>query len=148
MREYSFAKRVKEHFSYLVDKYGFSIVEERYDPKVFGNGLVRFQSLTLSISVVLDRGQVLIDFTPYPEMPGYQFDLGTVIKFLALANRETAYIFPEKWDDYYEMIEHQIVRAAHMLKQYCAPVLKGQFSEWNKMYESQKREALDKYKAS
>jgi hypothetical protein len=147
MEQYVFTDQVKKYFHYLTEDYGFSIVaEEKSNRQAFGNSLIEFRSSTASVIVTLDRGQVLIDMGPYPEVPGYQFSLVTVIEFLASGLNEPVYIFPEQWDNYYDMIDWQVMRLAGLLRQYCTPVLKGEFSKWKEMDEIRTKTALDDYK--
>ncbi len=147
MEQYVFAEQVKERFRYLIDDHGFSVVDERYDPEAFGNSLVDFQSSNTVIRVLLDRGQVLIDIGPCPRSPDYWFGLASVVEFLAPEADEPAYIFPETWDSYYDKIDWQVVRLARVLRQYCAPVLRGEFSRWKEMAERRSKEAGDIYRA-
>mgnify|MGYP000219498111 CR=1 FL=1 len=146
MTQYIFTEQAKQHFHYLIDDYGFSVVDERYEPEAFGNSLIQFRSSAIDIMVVLDRGQVLIDVSPYPRLSNYQFGLATVVKFLAPEANEPVYIFPETWEDYDDMIEWQLTRLARMLRQYCAPVLRGEFSDWETMNECRKKEAEEEYR--
>ncbi len=146
MTQYIFTEQAKQHFHYLIDDYGFSVVDERYEPEAFGNSLIQFRSSAIDIMVVLDRGQVLIDVSPYPRPSNYQFSLATVVKFLAPEANEPAYIFPETWEDYDDMIEWQLTRLARVLRQYCVPVLRGEFSDWKTMNECRKKEAEEGYK--
>ena len=140
-----FTEKVKEHFRYLIDDYGFSIVNESYTTDS-GNGLVEFRSRSVHIRIVLDRGQVLIDIGPSPEVLDYWFDLSSVIEFLSPEAHEPAYIFPEKWDNYYEMIDWQVARLARVLRQYCVSVLTREFPDWRELLERNQKEAEEVYK--
>lgn len=75
MHRYMFTERVKEKFRYLVEEYGFSVADERYDPDAFGNSLVDYQSGKTTIRVLLDRGEVTIGVGPYPLASDCWFDL-------------------------------------------------------------------------
>ena len=130
MSEREFANQTRGHFRYLTDEYGFVVVEERSDPEAFGNSLVRLRSDAVDLIIVLDRGQVLIDFDPRGMAPGDQFGLPSVVRFLAPEADEPAYVFPETWDNYDDMIEWQLERLARLLRKTCAPVLQGEFSDW------------------
>ena len=84
MEQYGFTDQVKKYFRYLTEDFGFSIVvEEKSNRQAFGNSLIQFRSNAVSVTVTLDRGQVLIDIGPYPEVPDYQFSLVSVMEFLA-----------------------------------------------------------------
>jgi len=147
MKQHAFAEQVKKHFHYLVDDYGFSVVDEKHDPEAFGNSLVDFQSSTAVIRVLLDRGQVLVDIRPSIEPPTFWFDLGSLVEFLAPEADEPVYVFPETWDNYYEMIEWQVARLARVLRQYCALVLRGEFSQWREIDKRRKKSAEEGYRA-
>lgn len=147
MSKVLFLQRVRKHFEYLVVEHGFSVVAERYDSEAFGNGVVQFQSSSVTITVTLDRGQVLIDVEPYPGIPAYRFDLNTVVEFLAPEAGIPVYVFPDKWDDYSEMVDWQTARLAGILKQYCIPILRGQFFKWEEMHRMRVESAAGKHKA-
>ena len=118
MEQYVFVEQVKKRFRYLTDDYGFSVVDERYDPEAFGNSLVQFQSSLVGVRVALDRGQVLIDIGSSSEPQVSWFSLPNVVKYLAPELDELAYVFPERWDDYYHMVDWQVIRLAHLLQRY------------------------------
>lgn len=147
MKEHAFAEQVKKHFHYLIDDYDFSVVNEKSDPEAFGNSLVDFQSGTTAVRVTLDRGQVLVDMRPLTESSTSWFSLGSVVEFLAPEADEPVYVFPETWDHYYDMINGQVSRMARVLRQYCAPVLRGEFSQWKEIDERTRKGAEEEYRA-
>jgi len=146
MEQYSFIERVKTSFQYLVDDYGFSIANERYDPQSFGNSLVEFRSETTAIRLILDRSQVLVDLGPISWNPNSWFSLSSVMEFLAPEAGESAYVFPETWESYYDMIDWQVNRLAHILRRYCSLVLTGQFDAWEELERRRRKEAENGYK--
>lgn len=85
-----FFDQVRKHFRYLIEDYGFSVVEEEVVPS-FDNRIVVLRSNDCSIRIVRDRGDVLIQVGPcsasetgWRDSPGHLwFDLGTVIAFLS-----------------------------------------------------------------
>jgi hypothetical protein len=147
MPQYKFTEQAGTRFRYLIDDYGFSVVDERYDPEAFGNSLIRFRSSDVDIVVVLDRGQVLIDISPYPMAQDYRFGLPSVVEFLAPEAGEPAYVFPETWENYYDMIDSQLERLARVLRQQCSSVLRGEFSDWEAMSDFRKKEAEEGYRS-
>jgi hypothetical protein len=147
MKQYIFTEKVREHFRYLIDDYGFSVIREQHAPETFGNGLVEFQSKSAHIRVILDKGQVLIDLAPYQAIQDYWFDLSSVIEYLAPQSNEPVYVFPETAGNSYETIDWQVSRLAGMLRQHCVPVLKGEFSQWQELFERSRNEADDLYRA-
>jgi len=146
MNDYVFTEQVKKKFRYLVDGYGYSVVDEVYDPEAFGNSLVQFRSDSVDIFIVLDRGRVLIDIAPYPNVSNHKFGLPTIIEFLAPEAGEMSYIYPEKPGDYYEKIDWQIDRLTTLLQQYAVPVLNGEFSDWQELDERRQKQALRAYR--
>jgi hypothetical protein len=97
-----FFDQVRKHFRYLVEDYGFSVVEEEVVPS-FDNRIVVLRSNDCSIRIVRDRGDVLIHVasrsasetgwrdsprsaseTGWRDSPAHLwFDVGTVIAFLS-----------------------------------------------------------------
>lgn len=146
MTQYSFTDRAKEHFSYLMDDYGYSVAEERYEPEAFGNSLVRFHSRMVDISIVLDRGQVLVDISPYLSQSNYQFGLPSLLDFLRPGTETSVYVFPETWEDYDDMVEQQLVRLAHTLREDGGQLLTGEFSDWEAVYQREKKRAEEGYR--
>ena len=142
-----FVELVKKHFQYLLDDYGFSVVDERYEPQVFGNSLVQFHSSNMEIMIVLDRGHVSIDISPHPNPLGYQFGLSTILEYLVPEVERLAYDYSEAPDDYYSRIIWQITRFAPLLHEHCDKVLRGEFSDWKEMDERREKRALREYRA-
>ena len=147
MSQHEFSEQAKIHFHYLIDEYGFAVTEERYDPEAFGNSLVRFHSRDVDVIIGLDRGQVLIDFSPHGVAAGDQFGLPSIVSFLASEAAEPTYVFPETWDNYDDMIEWQLARLARLLRQSCVPVLRGGFSDWKAIGDLRKSEAEEAYRS-
>jgi len=130
----AFFDQVKKHFRYLIDDYGFSVVYERYDEKVFGNCIVVFQSKDCRIRVVLDRGDIFVQIGPLsapavwsPASSHLWFDLGTIIAFLtqeAKADRaEWFYIPPDEPLDHDARIDWQLNKLADTLQSYGKQIL-------------------------
>ncbi len=142
-----FNEQVKRQFRYLIEDYGFSVVDERYDPEAFGNSLVDFQSDSIVMRVLLDRGQVMIDFRPRAGPSKSWYGLDSVVEFLAPEADGPAYIFPETWDNYQDMINWQVDRLASVVQRYCARVLRGEFSGWEEIAETRSRKATSEYQA-
>lgn len=146
MHRYMFTERVKEKFRYLVEEYGFSVADERYDPDAFGNSLVDYQSGKTTIRVLLDRGEVTIGVGPYPLASDCWFDLSSVLEFLAVHISEPLYIFSEEWDRHDDMIDWQVSRLAHLLQQCCSSVLRGEFTKWKEMEQLRRKKSENEYR--
>jgi len=142
-----FNERVKRQFRYLTENYGFSVVDERYNPEAFGNSLVDFQSGDIVMRVLLDRGQVMVDFCPCAGSSKSWYGLGSIVEFLAPEADEPIYIFPETWENYQDVINWQVDRLASVVQRYCARVLRGEFSEWEEIAETRSRKATSEYHA-
>lgn len=147
MAQYVFNEQVKKHFGYLMDDYGFSVAEERYDAEIFGNSLVRFRLGPTQVRVVLDKGQVRAEMAPYPEIRGRWFILSEVIGFLAPEADERGEIVVPDGRDYDRKVDWQLARMARILRQYCKPVLRAEFSQWDEMDEAARRESMEIYRA-
>ncbi len=126
---------IKFHFRYLIDEYGFSIVDEEYFPEMMGNAIVVYESATSGIMVVIDRSQVLINVGK-PSWPHrYWFEFSDVIQFFIPEIKE-AYVFVNEDSPKNRIeIEVQINRLALLLRQYCEPLLRGDFSMHDKIRE-------------
>lgn len=135
-----FAEIVKKYFHYLIDDYGFHIVEERYAPESFGNSLVVFQLNSTFISLSRDRGDIYLDIGSVSS-PKNTYNLGTVIEFLRPQDYQQIKVFgfPKLPDDPYKRIEIPVRYWATLLRQYCEPILSGDFSQWNELGEHQRR---------
>jgi hypothetical protein len=142
----TFVDLAKRHFAYLVRDFGYSVVDEWMNPRSFGNSLVAYRSGSVEIHVKRDRGDVLIDVGPYPS-PGcdYEFGLGSVAGFLKLDLAEPVYLFPETWASECEHNEDQLVRVARVLREYFAPVLRGEFRDWEALHGQLKRDGMAEY---
>ncbi|MBN2004447.1 MAG: hypothetical protein JXA21_13915 [Anaerolineae bacterium] len=141
-----FIKQIESDFEYLVNEYGFSVVETRYSPEYFDNMLVRFQSPEVDIVIVVDKGQVLINVVPYNALPKQSFDLRSVVEFLTPSINEPVYIFPSgRISD--DSINQQIVRTSRILRQYCSSILRGDFSDWDGLQRIRDKMALEAYRS-
>ncbi|MCH7589365.1 MAG: hypothetical protein IIC78_15215 [Chloroflexi bacterium] len=141
----TFQEMVERNFSYLTNEFGFSMVR-KHSSESFGNALLEYQTEKTFLRIALDRSQVLIDVKPLSSTDDSWFGLPSLVEFLAPDFDETAYIFPEKWDDYDDMIEWQIERVARILRQYCEPILSGKFSKWKKVDKMRLKKIRREYK--
>jgi hypothetical protein len=127
-----------QYFNYLIKEFDFNIEKKEFDPNMMGNAYVIFRSARVEIEIVIDRDQVLISLGDRKKSREKWFNYSDVLKLFAPS--EVAYsdledLFNEKranhisnadtWD---EVIEVQLDRLAVMLRRYCEPILKGDFS--------------------
>lgn len=121
-----FKSLVIQHFRFLIDEFGFRVKEARTDQENFGNSLIRFETSTIGINAVLDRGQVFIYLGPLTIREDEWFDICDVISYFA-PQIENIYLFPENLSGD-ASIGFQVERLSGLVKTYCTPILKGDFS--------------------
>jgi hypothetical protein len=121
-----FISLVTHQFRFLVDEFGFHAKKARTDQKNFGNSLIRFETSTIGINVVLDRGQVFIYLGQLSMPEDEWFDICDVISYFA-PQIENVYLFPENLSGD-ASITFQVERLSDLVKTYCTTILKGDFS--------------------
>ena len=126
-----FSDLVKQHFSYLLNDYGFAVADERYYPQAMGNAEVWLKSNLVGLRIVLDRGQVLVSLGPLSQPERDWFELYDVIRFFSPSLN--VYEFPEDFSDYKAALETQIKRLALVILHYCDPLLRSDFSMQEKI---------------
>jgi hypothetical protein len=128
-----FIRQVKQSFQYLITEYSFSLVAEHFSPKSFGNALVKYSSETVEITIVLDRGQVLVDLRPFFDLSRRTYSLITVVRYLTRNQTEVVPLFFQEERILQSSVIEQIDTAAYTLKHYCSSILRNQFTEWEYM---------------
>jgi hypothetical protein len=133
---------IKRYFHYLVDEFGFSIDREGYSPEVMGNAVVVFVSTSTAVKVVVDRSQVLINIgeLSWPEKDWFEF--GDVVQFFN-PNLKDVYDFSGDSLDNQAYIVSQAKHLALLLRQYCEPLLRGDFSMQDKIREIEKKRVAE-----
>ena len=129
---------IKQHFQYLVDEYSFSIDHEGYSPEVMGNAEVVLKSASTVVKVVVDRSQVLLNIgeLSWPEKDWFEFS--DVVQFFN-PNLKEVYDFSVGSLDNQAYIESQTKRLALLLRQFCEPLLIGDFSMQDEIREIEKK---------
>jgi hypothetical protein len=140
-----FQELVERHFSYISTDERYSVARI-LGSESFGNALIEYQSKETILRISLDKSQVLIDIKPRSTTHISWFGLPSLIEFLAPESNEAAYVFPDKWDDYDDMIEWQVKRVARILHQYCEPILSGKFTKWKKVEKMRLKKVRKDYK--
>ena len=146
MQTKSFTNLVKDHFSYLISDFGFSISEEHaVSDKSWSGGIVVYASeprknnaevVQLSVRINLDRGYVLIDFDS-PQISTRDLIGLTEVVHLVAPDVD----LHEKIDfskQPIEVIEPQIRKLSYILRHYCASLLQGDISFLRRVIESRK----------
>ena len=75
-----FLTQARAAFSFLEQTRGFRVVSHEARPS-FGDALADFESPTLRVRVLRDRGQIFIDVAPAQDPPSW-FDLPLLLTFL------------------------------------------------------------------
>jgi hypothetical protein len=134
---------IKRYFEYLTDEYGFFIEREGYSPETMGNAEIVFASKIIAIKVVVDRSQVLINIgkVTWPEREWLEFT--DVIHYFN-PSMEEVYDFPEgPWKNQISIIETQAKHLSLILRQYCEPLLMGDFSMQDQVKEIERRSVAE-----
>ncbi len=138
---YYYVNMVKQHFQFLINEYGFSIIKESYNPEMkAGNGSVVYQSKLVTLEILVDKTEVQIKIGQR-KLPGEKwFDFRDVMKCFA----------PEVEDVYLRSgaaltfkdsfaIEARMLNLAVLLRKYCEPLLGGDFSMKDKIREAEEK---------
>lgn len=128
---------LKKAFKFLIEQYGFSVIEEKYDPKFFGNVLVHYQSSKMEIAVALDRSKLVIDFRPRRRIrKSSWFGIQSLYEFLAPNTEEPARRFLDTWrTDSLEIFFHE----------YFESLIRGEFVMWKDVEKARSEEAHQDY---
>ena len=142
-----FIDLVEQYFHYLIDDYGFSVVAERYSPKYMGNAQVVYESSSVGISIVLDRGEVLINLGPRSRPRHDWFEFTDVVHYFA-PNLEPVYVFPQDQFPHEVMDprviqDFQVSRLAQIMHQHCEPILRGDLSMQTRIQELEGNRAAE-----
>jgi hypothetical protein len=139
-----------KYFDYLVKDYNFSILEKEYDLSMMGNAYVIFKSAKTGIEVVIDRGTVTISIGEVIDPIDKWFELTDILDYFAPLE-ENSYIEIEKQStiDPDQAIEIKLEKVAILTKEYCKPLLEGNFEAKDKIKAIEKKrvnEMLNKFK--
>jgi hypothetical protein len=112
-----FFNQVEKYFHYLVDEYGFSVVEKKQHDS-FDNAKVVLRSEECCIRVTREKGYVEVGAGPSSEEIWY--DLPTLVAYLTEGDEELQYDVPDYDDDfdYDARIEWQLKKLASILPKY------------------------------
>lgn len=121
---------IDEHFSYLIDGYGFSIVSKKlYDSSDYAK--IVLQSKECRIRVLRERGEIFVDAGPLSAVEEW-YDLATLIAYLTKETEQFEYKIPD-YGDYDARVEWQLERLAAILQRYyteiCELFRRGTFDE-------------------
>ncbi len=134
-----FKNLVSNHFRFLIEEFGYHINKYVTDPENFGNSIVRFESSSAGINIVLDRGQVFVAIGPLTSQEVEWFDICDVIPYFA-PQIEAVYLFPEDLSGE-ASISFQLERLSNLIKSYCSPILQGDFLMEREIRDNQTKRA-------
>jgi hypothetical protein len=121
-REKIFPNAINKYFNFLFG-YGFTIIEkEECNNSAFGNGYYWFESDTVGLEIVLDRGQALMKIGKISQEKRDWLEWSHILK---------AYAPDIKAYDFDIDIESQVRRISELLHQHCTKILAGDFSNEN-----------------
>jgi hypothetical protein len=134
---------IKRYFKYLTDEYAFLIEREGYSPEAMGNAYIVFTSKLIAIRVVVDRGQVLIDIgkVALPEKEWFEFT--DVIHYFNPGIKKVYAFSGVPLEKQNFTIEAQVKHVSLILRQYCEPLLIGDFSMEDQIKEIERKRAKE-----
>lgn len=124
MKPYSLESSFHNHFAFLLDQYGFLIIEERYH-QAMDHAIIVFSKPPTLIEVVKDRGQILASFGDEHINRFEWVEFAHAVQFLS-RNSEPVYSFPSIYNDETEDI--QISHISEVMRKYCLPILSGEMT--------------------
>lgn len=127
---------IKQHFGYLLAKYGFHIDREAYMPQAMGDAFVIFKSATTGICVAIDRDQGLITLGDLSTPQRDWFEFGDVVNFF-----EPSITNPY---DFSLPLEGQIASLAELLL-LCEPFIKGEFWMKDEIKKIERKRAIKEF---
>jgi len=147
MNKKSFPSLVRQYLGFLIDDYGFSLKEDINHSESFGEGVIVFWSKTTVVSIRLDRGEIWDEIGPSTEPPVAWLSQGAIIHFLTNEKRK----FPINYTEYSNRIdtgiELMLTNYAQLLREYCEPILRGDFSWWLDACEFTLKYIQDEYRS-
>jgi hypothetical protein len=57
----SFLKQIQASMGSLLEKHGFSLLEEKEEPEHFGDAFAKFESTSILLRIAKDRGDILVN---------------------------------------------------------------------------------------
>ena len=120
----NFESAIQSHFRFLIDEFGFSIIEARYEQEM-GNAIVIFAMNKTRIEVVRDRGNVLISLGDESLNRWDWVEFAKAIEFLA-GNKEPVYLTSSLNNVVSDDV--QVSHLATLMRAYCMQLLSGEMS--------------------
>ncbi len=103
MSTYTIETSFHNHFAYMLDPFGFSIFEERYN-QAMGNAIIVFAKPPTLIEIVKDRGQILASLGDERIERRDWVEFAQAVQFLS-GSPDPVYVFPSVYNDETEDIQ-------------------------------------------
>ncbi len=124
MQQSNFEAAIQSHFRFLIDEFGFSIIEARYEQEM-GNAIVIFAKNTTRIEVVRDRSNALISLGDEKLDRWDWVEFAEAIKFLT-GKQERVYLTTSSNTPVSDDV--QVSHLATLMRAHCIQLLSGKMS--------------------
>jgi hypothetical protein len=124
MRQSNFEAAIQSHLHFLIDEFGFSITEARYEQEM-GNAVVIFAKNKTRIEIVRDRGQALISLGDEGLIRWDWVEFAEAVKFLS-GKSEPVYLFTSSSIPLSD--DAQISHLSALMHAHCEQLLSGEMS--------------------
>lgn len=126
MNTSSFLLSAQKNFGFLIDDFGYSIQDKRYDPNnPWSDGVIEFISPRTTIRVQKDRGAFIVFVKPTGEPEVSRMSLPWILEALSVMSSDD---FPGEASpaEYDNVLNFN----ARLLKMHCMSMILGNFSRW------------------
>jgi hypothetical protein len=120
----NFELAIQSHLHFLIDEFGFSITEARYDQEM-GNAVVIFAKYKARIEIVRDRDQALISLGDEGLERWDWVEFAEAVEFLS-GKLEPVYLFTSSNTPLSD--DAQVSHLSILMRRYCEPLLTGKIS--------------------
>jgi hypothetical protein len=126
----SFSLLVRKKLDYLISQYKYSFREELHSTEPFGDCLIEFWSSKTIVSIRLDRMDIVLLLGPLGEVESARLSLEVLVDFMTSRKKQFTAANFDFHGSFEERIEFHLERYASILREYCDPFLRGDFSLW------------------
>lgn len=131
MSAQSFPSLVQQQFKFLVSDYSFATNEQLYGTEPFSGGKIEFRSLTTSVVIVLDQGEVWARIGPTEEPEIGQLSLTRIVEYFSQGKDQSLLLHDYKPVlELPDFVKWRLSLIASALLRYCDAFLRGDFSDW------------------
>ena len=148
MTKSSFPNLVNKHFGYLIDNYHFVERKKLYRSEPFSDGVIEFRSAQTVISVRKNRDEIMIRVGPVSDPDISRLSIGDIASFINQSKRLSPFEDIDLPTASEARVEKQITIYANLLKQYCEPMLRGDFSWWMDAFKYFAQNVKEEYRSA